>query len=105
MPHRSTTVLTNLLDFPAAARASFETGKQRGSKFQSQRRNGIALKAPAQFCKSHEFLDWRVSWQRTEEVFGRLGFSSGPLDEQALLLGGLGRLARAGGAAHPYCRK
>src|SRR5260370_41958693 len=30
-----------LLDFPAAARAPFETGKQRGSKLQSQRCNGV----------------------------------------------------------------
>src|ERR1700751_288564 len=65
----------------------------------------IALNAPAQFCKSHEFLDWRVSWQHTEEVFGRLGFSSGPLDKQPLLLGDPGGLGRAGGAVHPYCRK
>ena len=30
-----------LLDFPAATRAPFETGKQRGSKLQSQRCNGV----------------------------------------------------------------
>src|ERR1700694_2009871 len=49
----------------------------------------IALNAPAQFCKSHEFLDRRVSRQRAEEVFGRLELFTGPLDEQPLFLGGL----------------
>jgi len=37
----STTVLTNLLGFPAAARAPLKSGKQRCSKLQSQRGDGI----------------------------------------------------------------
>jgi len=65
----------------------------------------IALNAPAQFCKSHEFLDRRVSRQRAEEVFGRLQLFSGPLDEQPLFLGGLRWLGCARGAVHPYCCK
>jgi hypothetical protein len=49
----------------------------------------FALSAPAQFCKSHEFLDRHVSRQRAEEVFGRIELFAGPLDEQPLFLGGL----------------
>jgi len=37
----STTVLTNLLGCPAAARAPLKSGKQRCSKLQSQRGDGI----------------------------------------------------------------
>ena len=55
----------------------------------------IALNAPAQFCKSHEFPDRRVSRQRAEEVFGRLELFAGPLDEQPLFLGGLSWLGWA----------
>ena len=65
----------------------------------------IALDAPAQFCQSHEFLDWRVSRQRTQEVLGGFDFSLGPLDEQPLLLGGPAWPGCARGAMHSCCRK
>src|SRR5438309_4498132 len=65
----------------------------------------IALNTPAQFCESHEFLDWRIRGQRTEEVLGRLDFCLGPLDEQPLLRTGLAWAGCAGGAMHPYRRK
>src|SRR6202795_4462737 len=50
----------------------------------------IAFNAPAQFCKSHEFLDRRVSGQRAKEVSGRLELFARPLDEQPLFLGAPG---------------
>src|ERR1700710_1179049 len=65
----------------------------------------IALNTPAQFCESHEFLDWRISRQRTEEVLGRLNFCLGPLDEQPLLRAGFAWPGCTGGAMHPYRRK
>src|SRR6267154_187633 len=65
----------------------------------------ITLNTPAQFCESHELLDWCISRQRTEEVPGRLDFFPGPLDEQPLFLGGLRWLGCAGGAVYPYCCK
>src|SRR6202044_72826 len=60
----------------------------------------IAFNTPAQFCESHEFLDWRISWQRTEEVLGRLNFCLGPLDKQPLLRVGLAWAHCTGGAMH-----
>src|SRR5580698_3924725 len=65
----------------------------------------IAFNTPAQFCESHEFRDWRIRWQRTEEVLGRLNFCLGPLDKQPLLRAGLAWPGCTGGAMHPYRRK
>src|ERR1700730_10399876 len=65
----------------------------------------ITLNTPAQFCESHELLDWCISRQRTEEVPGRLDFFPGPLDEQPLLLEGVSWLGCAGGAVHHIAAK
>src|SRR5258708_12454487 len=65
----------------------------------------VTLNTPAQFCESHELLDWRISRQRTEEVPGRLDFFPGPLDEQPLFLGGLKCLASPRASLHPYSCK
>ena len=61
----------------------------------------IAFNAPAQFCKSHEFLDRRVSGQRAEEVSGRLELFAGPLDEQPLFFGTTGWLGPRGRRSAP----
>src|SRR5258705_5430921 len=62
----------------------------------------ITLNTPAQFCESHELLDWCISRQRTEEVPGRLDFFPGPLDDQPLFLGCLSSASCAGCAELPY---
>src|SRR5258708_20128629 len=45
----------------------------------------ITLNTPAQFCKSHELLDWRISRQRTEEASfeSRVGGLPGQVRAQA----------------------
>ena len=44
----------------------------------------VPLDTPAQLGEVDEFAEADIGWQRREPIFGRRGFTRGPLDQQPL---------------------
>jgi len=61
----------------------------------------ITLDAPAQLGDAHQLLERSGGGQGTQEVFGRFGFATRPLDQQPLFGVGLGAQVVAVRTAHP----
>ena len=61
----------------------------------------VALDPPAQLGHAHQFLERSGRRQGTQEVFGRFGFVTRPLDQQPLFGVGLGAQVVAVRTAHP----